>query len=152
MYPPFLFMFYLSIDLETYSISEITEIMGIAPTEAWMKGDPWGPFKKQLRQSSQWTLQLNHQFDADIVEHLSFFVRDFEPYKDKIKLIGKNNNINVHVVVNHFTESLPPILLTLEMVHFLSYINAEIDFDMYNCCEYGPVSIPFKPNSTPSEE
>jgi len=112
--------------------SEISDLLGLAPTKAWQRGEQREYIPKQ--KESGWEfhspLQKNEIFmDA----HISALLEILEPKKIEIAKLQNEYEIGINCV-GYFRCTNPGFHLDSQLIKKCAELNLSIDFDLY-CTE-----------------
>ena len=114
---------------------EITDIMGVNPTKAWMRGDKVHPKSNNLHKQNGWSIssQLEEKNSSvdDQIDNLKNLVL---PYIKEFKSLPKGSEVQLSCIVYAY-KYWPPLSFSSNSVAFLSEIGASIDLDIYDQIE-----------------
>jgi Domain of unknown function (DUF4279) len=78
----------LRIFSEARTVSEITDVLGIAPSRSYMKGDPVSSARPPVvRSQSAWIYESGPGRSPDLATHLNFLVDFIEPRLEVLKML-----------------------------------------------------------------
>lgn len=117
---------------EGYDVQEITEVLGVKPSETWCKGDN---IRKSAgkRTYTAWvystgvmeTLDVN--ILAQVIEEL------FESKSKELSLLRQKHNLDISIdfVIVIENEAPPAIYFEPQFIQFAAMIGARLDIDIY---------------------
>jgi hypothetical protein len=122
----------LSIYGDDFHPQDITDKIGIQPTEYWKKGDNV-PGKLITRKNTCWRLSTGYQESLDINEQISHIMELFQGKSSGInELISSYNlEIMISVVINIENNQKPAMYFNRQTIEFINLIKAEVDIDLY---------------------
>jgi hypothetical protein len=134
-------MAYFKIFGDDFPVNEVTQLLGIEPSESYNKGDVIVRPKNdnlinntvKYRKKTAWVLSSGYQESYDVKEQLDEIL---EPLKNKSVIINQLNTKYklecifsiVIIMENGYT---PGLHLDNEQIEFANSINAEFDIDLY---------------------
>lgn len=115
------------------NLDKVTNVIGISPTESWLKGDPI-PNKKLFRPDSCWILSTGYEESLDINDQL---------YKMMSRIIIKIDILNdlkqedslefiFAIVINVEEDTKPAMHFEKQFIEFAYHLKAEFYIDLYN--------------------
>lgn len=132
---------YFSLYGDDFPIDNVTESLGIEPTNSYKKGDvilrKLNPnvvsAKVQFRNETVWELGTDYQESYDLKEQLDQVIR---PLKNKAAIINqlkKNYKLecDFSIVIKLENGDTPAFHLDNEQIEFANSIKAEFDIDLY---------------------
>ena len=109
---------------------EVTEVIGVQPTETWVKGDRIGK-SILIRKSNGWRLRSRLSLRADLERHARHILKRIYPRGTKLlSLKGYQGNFSVAMYI--YDSDRPPIVLPAEVVQQMAQLRASVDIDLYN--------------------
>ena len=113
----------------TCSPSQITERLGLAPTECWEKGEPWLP--GALRQSNAWHLYSPlPRSERFLEQHLEALLEMIEPCQAKLLALAQDYDCGINCV-GYFEGEHPGFHLSAKLIGRLNKLSLDVDFDLY---------------------
>jgi hypothetical protein len=109
---------------------QISDILGIQPTETWIKGEPVLPKALILNKSNGWMHQIVKNDVIYVGKMIDSLVDIFEDKIDNFKKLPPECTFEISLVC-YFKKGLPSIAFNKKAIDFIHTIGAEIDFDMY---------------------
>jgi hypothetical protein len=125
---------YFRIAAENLPLADITQALGIEPTESWGKGDP-GTYNPS-RPDSGWCLHSPlPQTNTNLWEHIEALVPLLEQRASAVKALSEKYETYL-VCVGWFDETASPGLsLSRDVVASIASLGLALDADLY--CEGG---------------
>jgi len=134
-------MVYFSLYGDDFPIDNVTELLGINPTDSYKKGDTIErkpnpniiSTKVHYRKETNWELGTDYQESYDVKEQLNQIIR---PLKNKAALINQlktDYNLECHFEIVIIIENgdAPSLHFDMEQIEFANSIKAEFDIDLY---------------------
>lgn len=116
---------------DTFDLNSITNVLGINPTQTWIKGDHirGGHFRKD----TCWELSTEYEESYDINEQLQKVINILKDKKLEIIEVQKKNKIECkfEIVILIENNEKPAIYFNRNTIQFMNEINSEIDVDYY---------------------
>ncbi|AGK54492.1 TPR domain-containing protein [Bacillus sp. 1NLA3E] len=132
---------YFSLYGDDFPIDNVTEILGIKPTNSYKKGDvipkKYNPnvvsTKVQFRKETAWEFGTDYQESNDVKVQLDHIIR---PLKNKATIINQlkskyNLECDFSIVIIMENGETPGLHLDNEQIEFANNIKAEFDIDLY---------------------
>ena len=132
---------YFSLHGDDFPIDNVTESLGIRPTNSYKKGDvivrkpnPNSVSTKvKHRKETAWELGTDYQESYDVKEQLNQILK---PLKNKVSIINqfKTNyklECDFSIVIIIENGDTPSLHLDIEQIEFANSIKAEFDIDLY---------------------
>lgn len=120
---------------DSWDPKEFTDVIGIAPTAYWKKGDKIDKYHPNvvLRKETNWEYSFGKTktlFSEDVTEQ---FVELFSSKVDTIVNYINENNLEskLFIIPEIFPNQIPGIYLDKRLLNLLVKLNAEIDIDLY---------------------
>ena len=121
---------YFRIVGEELPINEITELLGVNPTESWNKGEP-GEYNS-CRPDSAWCLHSPlPQSNANLERHIESLLSLLEPRTAQIKELGERYETYLVCVGYYDSLSSPGLFLPRGLVASIASMGLAIDADLY---------------------
>lgn len=121
---------------DTFVPSNATEILEIRPTRTGIKGEIIRQTERGniLRKDTFWCLETDYEESYDIdfqISKIMSVLEDKEEHLQKLKRIYK---VYYHfcVVIKIENQRTPGVCLSKSFIHFLSRVDASVDFDIYS--------------------
>ncbi len=109
--------------------SEISELVGMSPTESWRKGDI-NPRIQIERKFSRWSLYSRLERTCELEAHIADVIRQFSENKGQfLELSSKHGG--VMQLVAYFKTGYPGLHLERELVASLAEFSLSVDLDFY---------------------
>ena len=108
----------------------VTEIVGVQPTKAWSKGDPWGEGTSAWHTHSRWTLQSDLPLTDPIEKHIDRLLPMLEERADAVREVAEKFQATMTVAA-YFYDSQPGFRLSHDQIRRISDLNLALDFDLY---------------------
>jgi hypothetical protein len=117
---------------ECFEPEHITEIIGITPSETYLKGDVI-KHGKDTRKETTWSINTGYELSNDINNQIDKILALIE---DKVDILVELRNrlpINIlfMIVIKVENKEVPAIYFKKKLIQFMSKIEAEIGFDTY---------------------
>lgn len=107
----------------------VTRVLGLPPTEVWVRGQPFsGAFPDARRNRSQWMLASGLPFDAAYGEHGAALLALLEPRADALQALAQRHVIGL-AVGRYFHTSDPLFFLDEALVVRFRALGLEPYFD-----------------------
>lgn len=119
-------MVYFSIFGDEFPIDNVTEKLGIIPTETYEKGD-------FLRKETSWDLSTGYQVSLDVNDQLQQIISKLQNKTSIINEIKETYSVECKffIVVKIEDGNTPTLYLDKEAIKIASSIEAEFDIDLY---------------------
>ncbi|CAN7367241.1 DUF4279 domain-containing protein [Paenibacillus sp. LjRoot153] len=134
-------MAYFSIFGDSFPVNEVTQLLGIEPSESYSIGDVIvGPKNDNLissiihyRKESSWELSSDYQESYDINDQLYYLLDALESKVVELNKIRDEYNVSFKfmVVIKIENNEKPAMYLHHRFISFAYSINADVDFDLY---------------------
>jgi hypothetical protein len=131
--------YFFSYDNNYFDPDVITKKLGIIPSKVTCRGEEIETSIQEIpRKATHWELHTEYERSFDVNFELEKIIDILEPVKEKIIEIEKQLSVTCRFcfVVNMYCDFKPSLGLSKETIHFLSDINAETDYDMYNLFDH----------------
>jgi len=117
---------------DDFEPSYISDKLGIAPTDFYIKGENLKYANKQ-RDHTCWTWNTGYEISLDIEEQILQIVKIFSPKIDILDKLKSDLSLEykVGVVINVENGESPAIFLSMRTLQFLNAIKSEFDCDLY---------------------
>ena len=113
-----------------FNPSEITERIGLHPTDCWEKGDR-NEKTHMERKFSRWSLYSRLDRSTCLEEQLLDVVEQLEPAGDKLRLL-KEEKLSAHIqLVGYFYAGFPGLVFDSCTISRLSSLDLGFDCDFY---------------------
>ena len=117
---------------ENFKPTYITEVLGIAPSEAYTKGEKTKN-GKLIRKDTSWSINTGYQDSLDINEQLEIIITQLEK---KVAILTKiKQDLSVEmlfiIVIRIEDNEIPAMYFKKDFIRFISKIDAEVGFDTY---------------------
>ncbi|MFZ5699476.1 MAG: DUF4279 domain-containing protein [Pseudomonadota bacterium] len=107
----------------------VTRVLGLPPTEVWVRGQPFSDtFPDARRHRSQWMLASGLPFDAAYGEHGAALLALLEPRADALRTLAQRHSIGL-AVGRYFHTSDPLFFLDETLVSRFRALGLEPYFD-----------------------
>lgn len=113
---------------------EITQILGLTPTDIWIAGQPVRrppSGRAKLHEENAWLLKSPLDGSSEIEEQVDALTDVIAPQADRFRDLPDNVCIELSCSV-YGHEYMPAIHFTANQVRFLASLGAEIDVDVYD--------------------
>ncbi|MFE6799852.1 DUF4279 domain-containing protein [Paenibacillus chitinolyticus] len=134
-------MAYFSIFGDSFSVNEVTQLLGIEPTESYNIGDiivrPENDnvtsSTTHYRKETAWELSSGYQESYDFNDQLYYLLDRLESKVGELNKINNKYNVSYKfmVVINVENNEKPAMYLERRFISFAYSINADLDFDLY---------------------
>jgi hypothetical protein len=119
---------YLRVAGDALPLDEITEQMGVAPTESWRKGDAG---RYASHRDSGWCLHSPlPRENLRIDEHIEALLPLLEARAPAVRELGTRFNLYLECV-GSFAKSSPGFFLSKDVVARIAALGLPIDYDVY---------------------
>lgn len=117
---------------DEFNVQEITEVLGIAPTGTWCKGDAIRNSGKS-RTYTAWMYSTDVKETLDINEQAEKLKSLFHPKVKEIAFLKEKYDLDISIdfVIIIENEIAPAIYFLPQFIQFASKIEARIDIDTY---------------------
>lgn len=116
---------------DSFPVEDITLKLSIIPTESYNKGDlsKYNNIKKE----TCWCISTGYEESMDINDQLSKIIGEIRDKKDILIQLKNQYNLEFQlmIVLNIIDNDKPAIYLDKDIIHFVSDIDASIQFDYY---------------------
>lgn len=111
---------------------EITETLGIVPTQTWKVGTPIGKRGIGRYEDNGWQVKSKLEKYADLESHIQSVLQQLEPAWESLAKISAlyYTELSCHIYL-YDDEQVPAIHFEQEVVRKIAELNAEIDVDIY---------------------
>lgn len=121
-----------SINGDNLDIADVTEKMGLKPTDIHLKGQ-LTKNKKNTYKETSWSISTKYEESYDINIQLERLMALIENKVNYILEIKQKYKVNIlfMIVVNIKNNETAAMYLKKPIIHFMSAIDAEVGFDTY---------------------
>jgi len=114
------------------SPEEITNILGVEPTDTWVKGEKWGTNNIRERKESSWIFKTNKsENDYYSNYHFKELLEKIEGIKGKLKNLPKECDIGITYVPTCYFPNVA-VILDSELIQKIASLGLSVDFDIYS--------------------
>ena len=120
-----------------YDVHKISSILGISPYDAKKKDETRvNPITKD-KNPGYWTIRSDTLCDYDLKNTTNNLLNKIKNKLSLIKNLCQSNDGKVmfDFVINFCANEAPAIYFERDFLEIVHYLNAEIQFDLYNCDE-----------------
>ena len=122
----------ITVQLYIFSVlktpEQITKIVGIPCDKSWRIGDKRG--KSILtHKKNAWALCSNLSNSDSIQEQVEKLLERLSPYKNKIKKISENDNVQFSCIIH--TSTSPALHFSMAIMRKICQLGASLDIDLY---------------------
>jgi hypothetical protein len=110
--------------------SHISDILGIQPTNIWIKGEPRLPKAIILHECNGWIYKIIKNDVIYVEEMIDSLVNIFENRVDNFKKLPSECTFEISIF-GYLKKGKPAITFNKRAISFIHTIGAEIDFDLY---------------------
>ena len=111
-------------------LDAVTKIMGVAPTSAWLEGDPLPNEGSAKRTHSRWDLRSGLDLTAPIEDHLAALLAILESRKDAVAMAMARFTVEIAVAA-YFYEVNPGFSISSSLAQRLAALGVDVHFDLY---------------------
>ncbi len=112
---------------------EITEKVGITPSETWKTGDFVTKKSVMRHQSNGWQLNSQLEKTAELEDHIQSVLEQLKPSWQSFIEISIDCYVEISCAIYLYSDNqLPAIHFNKEIVQQIAELNADIDIDLYN--------------------
>jgi hypothetical protein len=124
-------------------LDAVTAIMGVDPTEAWLRGDSAQPPPAARRTHSRWSLHSGLPTSASFEDQLGALLDRLEAVGDQVREVASRFTAVVWVAI-YTPEPNPVLSLSAAAARRLGALGLGIYFDIYSLPEEGecPENLP----------
>ena len=109
--------------------SQISDLLGLEPTEAFVEGDPW--IKDRKRPFSSWHLKSPlPRTEIFLDAHIEALFDILEPKRDRLAEVAAKYEVGMNCV-GYYYSAHPGFHLSAEVVRRCADLNLSMDFDLY---------------------
>ena len=112
------------------TIQEMTQRIGLQPTQAWLAGDP-APSPRPPRKFSAWHLRSRLPMSEIVEQHIIDVLDQLSGREAVLREIAQGCKVTMECV-GYFHEYYPGFTLEADTIHRLSECGASIDLDFYH--------------------
>jgi hypothetical protein len=111
---------------------ELTELLGVQPTEAENKGDMYHSQsgKSFILSHSSWKLESGLSSDSGILEHMEALLNKIRPFREKFLKICKEYPPDINIIIHTPSVGTPHIGWESWMIRELAEYNASMGIDL----------------------
>lgn len=110
--------------------SEITELMGLEPTEMWERGEPVPGHPTAHRTFSRWTLESPLERSKSFEDHLDALLLILEARADQIRRVKERFAAGIGCAA-YFRSVNPGFHISETQLARLAALGLSLDFDLY---------------------
>lgn len=112
------------------SHEDVTDLIGIKPTQTWKKGDT-GKYKALL-QYDLWCFTLGYEKTNDVNDLLERVFQTFDSKTEAIKKLSDEcgYDVSIDIVIEMDKSNLPALYFSKKIIKFFNELGAEIDIDL----------------------
>jgi hypothetical protein len=111
-------------------LQAVTKLMDIAPTEAWLVGDPFPNHSTATRNHSRWTLASGCSKEAPVEEHLGALLTILEQRCERVREAAQRYEVEIQCAI-YYEDETPGIHLSEEVIRRVAALGLAIDLDLY---------------------
>ena len=111
--------------------AEITQRVGVEPTDAWMKGDLHGKKKTEYK-FSRWSLCSRLPRTDSLEKHVTDVLEQMSENKEGFRKVSVENG-GCMQLVGIFNVDYPGLHFESELTNGLAEFSLSVDFDFYHC-------------------
>jgi len=108
----------------------VTELMGIAPTESWIAGDPIPNAPNATRKYSAWVLNSGLALDVHVDDQLVALLSLLIQRVDRVKTTVERFPCWIRCAI-YYVDFTPGINLSETVIRDTAALGLSIDFDLY---------------------
>jgi hypothetical protein len=109
----------------------VSEIMGLEPTEAWVKGEHYSASSPGARRThSRWALESGLDEGEPLEGHIRALLARLEPKQVEIRQVAERFTARIGVA-QYFYEMNPGFRIESDILERLANLGLPIDFDQY---------------------
>ena len=109
----------------------VSEIMGMEPSGAWVKGERYESLSPNARRThSRWFLESGLDHTEALEPQLDALLAKLEPRKAQIALVQARFPVHIGIA-QYFHEANPGFVLAPEALARLAKLGLAVDFDQY---------------------
>jgi Domain of unknown function (DUF4279) len=109
--------------------ADISKLIGVVPTEAWLKGDI-NPRTQLERKFSRWSLHSRLEKSRELEAHIADVIEQLGARKNDFVALSAQHEGQIQLV-GYFKSSYPGLHLKRELVESLAEYGLSVDFDFY---------------------
>ncbi len=109
--------------------ADISKLVGVTPTEAWVKGDI-NPRTQLERKVSRWSLYSRLERSRELEAHIADVIEQLGAKKNDFVALSSQHGGQVQLVA-YFKTSYPGLHLKRGLVESLAEYGLSVDFDFY---------------------
>ena len=119
-----------------FTTSEITDIIGLFPTEVHEKGDAKKYRPAKAWEESWWKFHSPLRRDEIFIDaHISALLELLESKKDVIEKLQSKYETGISCV-GYYTDAHPGFHMNEKMIQSLANLKLSVDFDLYCLCDH----------------
>ena len=119
-------------------LDSVTEVIDVAPSEAWVKGDPLPKHPSLVRKHSRWTLDSGLPSSAPFEEQIVALLDRLKPIEDGVRRAAAQYEVGIQVAMYWHQSHNPGCLIPPEVAGRLAELGLDLDLDIYCCYEDEP--------------
>ncbi|WP_017811051.1 DUF4279 domain-containing protein [Paenibacillus shenyangensis] len=118
---------------EQLDLNKLTNVIGISPSESWLKGDPI-PDKKTARPDSCWILSTGYEESLDINDQLYKMMSRISSKIDILNDLKQEDSLKfvVAIVINVEEDIKPAMHFEKQFIEFAYNLKTEFYIELYN--------------------
>ena len=121
---------YFRVVAETLPLEEITQAMGIVPTDSWQKGDP-GQYVAS-RPDSGWCLySALPRTNTDLMAHIESLLSLLAPRAKAVQELGQRYATYLVCVGSYDETASPGLFIARESIALIASLGLALDADLY---------------------
>jgi hypothetical protein len=123
---------YAHLDLSSTSLDpdQITERLGLRPTETWRIGDK-APNTGRLRKDHRWELQTRDYGSSDLNEPLDDLLGVLTPVAESLRGVADQCDAAMICIVGSFGETNPGLFVDKAMMETIRGLGLDLQLDLY---------------------
>jgi Domain of unknown function (DUF4279) len=118
----------LTIYSDANSAEELSDLLGVAPDEAWNRGDDWK--RGKTRTTTAISLRSRVPDASPPEDHLDDLVTRIEPLSDRLTQIAAGNSVRLKVAVFADTDN-PTLGFPAEVLRRVGSLGLDLELDIY---------------------
>ena len=108
---------------------EISKLVGVTPTECWLKGDV-NPRTQHERKCSRWSLYSRLERNRSLEDHIADVIQQLRENRSGFVKISSEFG-GIMQLVAYFKSGYPGLDFECELVKSLAEFSLSVDFDFY---------------------
>ncbi len=110
---------------------EVSNRIGLEPTETWRRGDPVPHAPLLRRHSDLWLITSSKAPHASLREQVDDLLSVLVPHSDRIAREASNEKATLFISVYTYGGDRPALGLDRQAVEWLGSVHADVDIDLY---------------------